>query len=37
MCAVVIHFIAMDGLAEWKQDALPPVEVPAAANWRFRR
>nr|AHB86965.1 TIP41-like family protein [Sedum alfredii] len=33
---VVIHFNAMDALAGWKQEALPPVEVPAAAKWKFR-
>lgn len=34
---VMLHFNAMDALAGWKQEALPPVEVPAAAKWKFRR
>ncbi|XP_010277155.1 PREDICTED: TIP41-like protein [Nelumbo nucifera] len=33
---VKIHFNAFDALAGWKQEALPPVEVPAAAKWKFR-
>ncbi|CAM8917387.1 unnamed protein product [Rhodiola kirilowii] len=33
---VKIHFNAMDALAGWKQEGLPPVEVPAAAKWKFR-
>ena len=33
----VIHFNAFDALTGWKQEALPPVEVPAAAQWKFRR
>ncbi|XP_051146733.1 TIP41-like protein [Andrographis paniculata] len=33
---VKIHFNAFDALSGWKQDALPPVEVPAAAKWKFR-
>ncbi|XP_021717360.1 uncharacterized protein LOC110685192 isoform X1 [Chenopodium quinoa] len=32
-----IHFNAFDALIGWKQEALPPVEVPAAAKWKFRR
>ena len=32
-----IHFNAFDALTGWKQEALPPVEVPAAALWKFRR
>lgn len=32
-----IHFNAFDALADWKQEGLPPVEVPAAAKWKFRR
>lgn len=32
-----IYFNAFDALAGWKQEALPPVEVPAAAKWKFRR
>lgn len=31
-----IHFKAFDALCGWKQEALPPVEVPAAAKWKFR-
>ncbi|KAE9618676.1 hypothetical protein Lal_00047960 [Lupinus albus] len=31
-----IHFNAFDALSGWKQEALPPVEVPAAAKWKFR-
>ncbi|XP_021750798.1 TIP41-like protein [Chenopodium quinoa] len=31
-----IHFNAFDALIGWKQEALPPVEVPAAAKWKFR-
>ncbi|KAL0422570.1 UNVERIFIED_CONTAM: TIP41-like protein [Sesamum latifolium] len=33
---VKIHFNAFDALCGWKQEALPPVEVPAAAKWKFR-
>ncbi|CAI9104332.1 OLC1v1002980C1 [Oldenlandia corymbosa var. corymbosa] len=33
---VRIHFNAFDALLGWKQEALPPVEVPAAAQWKFR-
>jgi type 2A phosphatase activator TIP41 len=32
-----IHFNAFDALCGWKQEALPPVEVPAAAKWKFKR
>lgn len=31
-----IHFNAYDALVGWKKEALPPVEVPAAAQWKFR-
>ncbi|KAH0436582.1 hypothetical protein IEQ34_026364 [Dendrobium chrysotoxum] len=31
-----IHFNAFDALKGWKQESLPPVEVPAAAKWKFR-
>ncbi|XP_010530725.1 PREDICTED: TIP41-like protein isoform X2 [Tarenaya hassleriana] len=31
-----IHFNAFDALMGWKQEGLPPVEVPAAAQWKFR-
>ncbi|KAI4295720.1 hypothetical protein L6164_035736 [Bauhinia variegata] len=31
-----IHFNAFDALRGWKQEGLPPVEVPAAAKWKFR-
>nr|ARV78472.1 tonoplast intrinsic protein 41 [Triadica sebifera] len=31
-----IHFNAFDALTGWKHEALPPVEVPAAAKWKFR-
>ncbi|PKA52523.1 hypothetical protein AXF42_Ash001503 [Apostasia shenzhenica] len=33
---IKIHFNAFDALKGWKQESLPPVEVPAAANWKFR-
>ncbi|KAL8060668.1 hypothetical protein ABFX02_02G040000 [Erythranthe guttata] len=33
---IKIHFNAFDALCGWKQEALPPVEVPAAAKWKFR-
>lgn len=33
----VLHFNAFDALVGWKEEALPPVEVPAAALWKFRR
>ncbi|XP_074348239.1 TIP41-like protein isoform X1 [Apium graveolens] len=33
---VKIHFNAFDSLVGWKQEKLPPVEVPAAAKWKFR-
>ncbi|KAJ0641131.1 putative TIP41-like protein [Helianthus annuus] len=32
-----IHFNAFDALVGWKNEPLPPVEVPAAAQWKFRR
>ncbi|CAN8229468.1 unnamed protein product [Cochlearia groenlandica] len=31
-----IHFNAFDALAGWKQEGIPPVQVPAAAQWKFR-
>ncbi|XP_060168136.1 TIP41-like protein isoform X4 [Lycium barbarum] len=31
-----IYFNAFDALVGWKHEALPPVEVPAAAKWKFR-
>lgn len=34
---IKIHFNAFDALKGWKHEALPPVEVPAAAKWKFRR
>lgn len=33
---IKIHFNAFDALTGWKSEALPPVEVPAAAKWKFR-
>lgn len=33
---VKISFNAFDALCGWKQEALPPVEVPAAAKWKSR-
>ncbi|MCL7041137.1 hypothetical protein MKW94_021937 [Papaver nudicaule] len=33
---IKIHFNAFDALVGWKKEALPPVEVPAAAKWKFR-
>lgn len=33
---IKIHFNALDALFGWKKEALPPVEVPAAAKWKFR-
>ncbi|XP_020250895.1 LOW QUALITY PROTEIN: TIP41-like protein [Asparagus officinalis] len=33
---VKLHYNAFDALKGWKQEALPPVEVPAAAKWKFR-
>ncbi|KAI3445925.1 hypothetical protein Pfo_002590 [Paulownia fortunei] len=33
---IKVHFNAFDALCGWKQEALPPVEVPAAAKWKFR-
>ncbi|RWV87404.1 hypothetical protein GW17_00050597, partial [Ensete ventricosum] len=34
---IKLHFNAFDALKGWMQEALPPVEVPAAAKWKFRR
>jgi len=34
---IKFHFNALDALKAWKEEALPPVEVPAAAKWKFRR
>jgi type 2A phosphatase activator TIP41 len=34
---IKFHFNALDALKAWKKEALPPVEVPAAAKWKFRR
>lgn len=31
-----IYFGAFDALQGWKEEGLPPVEVPAAAKWKFR-
>eukprot|EP00249_Psilotum_nudum_P010954 c22871_g1_i1 orf=529-1536(-) len=31
-----IHFNAFDALRRWKEVPLPPVQVPAAAKWKFR-
>ncbi|XP_047946288.1 TIP41-like protein [Salvia hispanica] len=33
---IKLHFNAYDALCGWKLEALPPVEVPAAALWKFR-
>ncbi|KAH6833162.1 TIP41-like family protein [Perilla frutescens var. hirtella] len=33
---IKVHFNAFDALCGWKLEALPPVEVPAAAQWKFR-
>ncbi|KAI5661159.1 hypothetical protein M9H77_20482 [Catharanthus roseus] len=33
---LTIHFNAFDALQGWKQERLPPVEVPAATRWKFR-
>ncbi|ERM96691.1 hypothetical protein AMTR_s00001p00272840, partial [Amborella trichopoda] len=33
---IKIHFNAFEALHNWKQESLPPVEVPAAAKWKFR-
>lgn len=33
---VKIHFNALDALREWRQESLPPVQIPAAAKWKFR-
>ncbi|KAL1564517.1 TIP41-like protein, variant 2 [Salvia divinorum] len=34
--SIKLHFNAYDALCGWKLEALPPVEVPAAALWKFR-
>lgn len=34
---IKLHYNAFDALKGWMQEALPPVEVPAAAKWKFRR
>lgn len=33
---IKVHFNAFDAICGWKQESLPPVEVPAAAEWKFR-
>ncbi|PIA56675.1 hypothetical protein AQUCO_00700793v1 [Aquilegia coerulea] len=33
---IKIHFNTFDALAGWKKEGLPPVQVPAAAQWKFR-
>ncbi|XP_074585749.1 TIP41-like protein [Curcuma longa] len=33
---VKLHYNAVDALKGWMEEALPPVEVPAAAKWKFR-
>ncbi|KAK3149269.1 hypothetical protein QOZ80_3AG0215140 [Eleusine coracana subsp. coracana] len=33
---IKLHFNALDALKAWKKEGLPPVEVPAAAKWKFR-
>ncbi|KAI5084077.1 hypothetical protein GOP47_0000246 [Adiantum capillus-veneris] len=33
---ICIHFNALDALRSWKEEGLPPVEVPAAAKWKMR-
>uniref|UniRef100_A0A0A9DT14 TIP41-like protein n=1 Tax=Arundo donax TaxID=35708 RepID=A0A0A9DT14_ARUDO len=33
---IKLHFNVLDALKAWKKEALPPVEVPAAAKWKFR-
>lgn len=33
---IKLHFNALDALRGWRQEGLPPVEVPAAAKWKFR-
>ncbi|KAL5713991.1 TIP41-like protein [Ranunculus cassubicifolius] len=33
---IKIYFNTFDALAGWKKEGLPPVEVPAAAKWKFR-
>ena len=32
---IKIHFNAFDALTGWMQEALPPVEAPAAAKWEI--
>ncbi|PPD92541.1 hypothetical protein GOBAR_DD10499 [Gossypium barbadense] len=32
-----IRFNALDAFSDWKHEGLPPVEVPSAAQWKFRR
>lgn len=32
-----LYFDAFGALEGWKQEALPPVEVPAAEKWKCRR
>ncbi|PPD85789.1 hypothetical protein GOBAR_DD17270 [Gossypium barbadense] len=32
-----IRFNALDAFFDWKHEGLPPVEVPSAAQWKFRR
>jgi type 2A phosphatase activator TIP41 len=31
-----IHFNALDALRGWRQESLPPVQIPAAAKWTSR-
>ena len=33
---VKIHFNALDALRGWRQESLPPVQIPAAAKWKSR-
>lgn len=33
---IKLYFNAFDALKGWKLESLPPVEVPAAAKWKFR-
>ncbi|KAK5770565.1 hypothetical protein PVK06_046716 [Gossypium arboreum] len=32
-----IRFNALDAFSGWKHEGLPPVKVPSAAQWKFRR
>ncbi|KAL2609149.1 hypothetical protein R1flu_027722 [Riccia fluitans] len=32
---IKVHFNALDALRGWKKEGLPPVEVSAAAKWKF--